>query len=366
MKKTTKLVAVLSAFLALSFAGCSNLSNAGDSQTDETQTEETKEEEKEEKEEEEEDKEEEEEKEENKEEEKQEKQEGEASDIPTAPAGKNVDLSTAVKGYGANMSVTGNVLTIETPTGDNKADDYNGYSQVQIPINSTAKKIAVILKNTGKTKMNFQIAGSNPWGNCILSDADAKYIDDKNEKYVLVEYDVPANSAFFTIGSCGVETYVINVYKIVLIGVDENAVQNPTEEYVEYSLTTTADAGAGQFAIKLQLDSDTASETSPSYTISNLEMKLTIGAEEVTVTKDSVTLSPSEYDEPKWGKTNTRFVVYDNAVPAGTQVKIKCINGTVDSTKKSSIVFALQQEGGSYSMLAGNSDMWKPIFQIVE
>lgn len=63
--------------------------------------------------------------------------------------------------------------------------------------------------------MNFQVAGSDPWGSRILSDANAKYFN-ANSDYVTEEFAIENNAAFFTIGSSGVTDYEINVKSIVL------------------------------------------------------------------------------------------------------------------------------------------------------
>ena len=125
-----------------------------------------------------------------------------------------VDLTKAVSGYGADISTANNILTIKTPA--SPAADYEGYSQVQIPFTKgSATKIAVTFKNNGKITMNFQVAGSDPWGSRILSDANAKYFN-ANSDYVTEEFAIENNAAFFTIGSSGVTDYEINVKSIVL------------------------------------------------------------------------------------------------------------------------------------------------------
>ena len=145
----------------------------------------------------------------------------------------------------------------------------------------------------------------------------------------------------------------------------------PESAYKAYTVTTTTAVEATEFGLKLQLDNDgTQDANGLTIEITDFEVWVKIGDNDgVLVSKSSLQLTPSQYDGTPYSKTNTRFVLdgLSGTIASGTKVQIMAVKGTVDNSEKAgSIVFALQQEGGAYDMLAADSEMWKPIFAAKE
>ena len=134
-----------------------------------------------------------------------------------------------------------------------------------------------------------------------------------------------------------------------------------------YTVTTTADVEAENFAMVLQLDNDgTKNADGLKVDVTDFELWLKIGDKEaITVKKDKINMIPNQWASPEFGKTDCRFVLagVTEKVASGTQIQFKVVKATVNNKDKAdSIIYCLQKDGGDYGMWVAETDNYKAIF----
>lgn len=139
------------------------------------------------------------------------------------------------------------------------------------------------------------------------------------------------------------------------------------ENCAEYTLTLKEAAPATEFAYLLQVDNDGSQDADGlKIKITDLKLQIKVGDKEPVVkTFAEIEMIPDEYSAPAFSKTSKRTVIgIDDAIVTDTVVKVKVLSATIDNKEKaSSIIFALQREGGDYQFFGiDNESLWKPAF----
>ena len=141
----------------------------------------------------------------------------------------------------------------------------------------------------------------------------------------------------------------------------------PTSTYAKYTMQATEKADAGEVGYLLQIDNDgDKSSSGLSIQVSNLKIAIKVGSANWE-TKDlgTVTMIPDQYASPEYSKTSCRTVIPGVSIPeGGAAIQVKVISATVNNAaKESSIICALQREGGDYQFFGiPDAENWKSAF----
>ncbi len=156
---------------------------------------------------------------------------------------------------------------------------------------------------------------------------------------------------------------------------------NPATDtnYKQYTVKLTKDiSDASYIGYVLQIDNDGSKDADGlKIDISNLIISVKVGNGEFTdTTFAEFNLVPNQWASPAYGKTDCRKRLgLTGSLTQGTEITVKVKSATVsNSDKKSSIIFALQEDGApnpaggdpTYAMLGTESgdtqDIWLPAF----
>lgn len=100
--------------------------------------------------------------------------------------------------------------------------------------------------------------------------------------------------------------------------------------------------------------------------ISNLKLTVTVDDKEIDSTLDSVTMVPNQWSTPSWTKTDARvrLGLPSEKLEKDTKITVQIQSATIDQPEETvySIIFALQEDAGSYDMVGTNDTMYKSIF----
>ncbi|MBR0496559.1 MAG: hypothetical protein IJJ71_10345 [Treponema sp.] len=138
-----------------------------------------------------------------------------------------------------------------------------------------------------------------------------------------------------------------------------------------YTVKLTKDiSDASSIGYVLQIDNDgTKDANGLKIDISNLKLSVKVGnGAAVEKTFADFNLVPNQYANPAYGKTdNRKRLGLEGNLSQGTEITVQVLSATVsNSTKAPSIIFALQEDSGSYGMLGTESgdtqDIWLPAF----
>ena len=142
-----------------------------------------------------------------------------------------------------------------------------------------------------------------------------------------------------------------------------------------YKVKLTKDiADASIIGYVLQIDNDgTKDENGLKIDISNLKLSVKVGdAAAIEKPFDSFNLIPNQWASPAYGKTDNRQRLgLTGELPKDTEITVQILSATVSNKAKApSIIFALQEDGGSYGMLGTENgdaqDIWLPAFADAE
>ena len=139
----------------------------------------------------------------------------------------------------------------------------------------------------------------------------------------------------------------------------------------KYTVTTTKDIVAGDFAFVLQIDNDgDLSADGLKIDVTDFEMEVQVGKEEpFTYKNPKISMIPNEYSDPKFGKTDYRFKLNgEKTIPSGTVITVQVTKATVNNKEKAdSIIYVFNEDGvGGYGQYVSAEDNYKPIFAPAE
>ncbi len=136
----------------------------------------------------------------------------------------------------------------------------------------------------------------------------------------------------------------------------------------KYTVTTTKDVAAGNFAFVLQIDNDgEQSEDGLKIDVTDFEMEVKVGEEEpFTFTRDKIAMIPNQWASPNYGVTDCRFKLDgEKTIPSGTVITVQVKKATVSNKEKAdSIIYIFNEDGvgGQYGQYVAPSDNYKSIF----
>ena len=139
----------------------------------------------------------------------------------------------------------------------------------------------------------------------------------------------------------------------------------------KYTATTTKDIVAGDFAFVLQIDNDgEKSADGLKIDVTDFEMEVKVGNDEpFTYKSDKIAMIPNAYSNPKFEKTDCRFVLDKNkAIGKGTVITVQVKKATVSNKAKAdSIIFVFNEDGANktnptWEQYVSAEDNYKPIF----
>lgn len=139
----------------------------------------------------------------------------------------------------------------------------------------------------------------------------------------------------------------------------------------KYTVTTTKDIVAGDFAFVLQIDNDgDLSADGLKIDVTDFEMEVQVGKEEpFTYKNPKISMIPNEYSDPKFGKTDCRFVLDGGkTIPAKTVITVQVKKATVSNKAKAdSIIYVFNEDGANktkptWEQYVSAEDNYKPIF----
>lgn len=139
----------------------------------------------------------------------------------------------------------------------------------------------------------------------------------------------------------------------------------------KYIVTTTKDVVAGDFAFVLQITNDgEQSEDGLKIDVTDFEMEVKVGEEEpFTYKSDKIAMIPNAYSNPKFEKTDCRFVLDKNkAIGKGTVITVQVKKATVSNKAKAdSIIYVFNEDGANktkptWDQYVSAEDNYKPIF----
>ena len=150
--------------------------------------------------------------------------------------------------------------------------------------------------------------------------------------------------------------------------------ETDAEETVTYETFTVpvnkTIADASIVGLLLQTDNDGSQDADGlKIEIKDFEMSVKVGdADAITVKEDSIILEPNQYASPAYAKTDKRFRLgLTGEIAQGTNIVLQVKKATItNEAKKDAIIFALQEDGESYAMLADGEYLWKNPFETVE
>lgn len=136
----------------------------------------------------------------------------------------------------------------------------------------------------------------------------------------------------------------------------------------KYTVTTTKDVAAGNFAFVLQIDNDgEQSEDGLKIDVTDFEMEVKVGNDEpFTYKSDKIAMIPNQWASPNYGVTDCRFKLDgEKTIPSGTVITVQVKKATVSNKGKAdSIIYIFNEDGvdGQYEQYVAPSDNYKSIF----
>lgn len=136
----------------------------------------------------------------------------------------------------------------------------------------------------------------------------------------------------------------------------------------KYTVTTTKDVAAGNFAFVLQIDNDgEQSEDGLKIDVTDFEMEVKVGNDEpFTYKSDKIAMIPNQWASPNYGVTDCRFKLDgEKTIPSGTVITVQVKKATVSNKGKAdSIIYIFNEDGvdGQYGQYVAPSDNYKFIF----
>ena len=135
----------------------------------------------------------------------------------------------------------------------------------------------------------------------------------------------------------------------------------------KYTVTTTKDVVAGDFAFVLQIDNDgEQSADGLKIDVTDFEMEVQVGDEKpFTYKNPKIQMIPNEWASPAFGVTDCRFKLDgEKTIPSGTVITVQVTKATVSNKAKAdSIIYVFNEDGvGGYNQYVAPSDNYKSIF----
>lgn len=135
----------------------------------------------------------------------------------------------------------------------------------------------------------------------------------------------------------------------------------------KYTVTTTKDVVAGNFAFVLQITNDgELSANGLKIDVTDFEMEVKVGEEEpFTYKSDKIAMIPNQWASPNYGVTDCRFKLDgEKTIPSGTVITVQVKKATVSNKEKAdSIIYVFNEDGvGGYAQYVSAEDNYKPIF----
>lgn len=135
----------------------------------------------------------------------------------------------------------------------------------------------------------------------------------------------------------------------------------------KYTVTTTKDVVAGDFAFVLQITNDgELSANGLKIDVTDFEMEVKVGEEEpFTYKSDKIAMIPNQWASPNYGVTDCRFKLDgEKTIPSGTVITVQVTKATVSNKAKAdSIIYVFNEDGvGGYAQYVSDKDNYKPIF----
>ena len=135
----------------------------------------------------------------------------------------------------------------------------------------------------------------------------------------------------------------------------------------KYTVTTTKDVVAGDFAFVLQITNDgELSANGLKIDVTDFEMEVKVGEEEpFTYKSDKIAMIPNQWASPNYGVTDCRFKLDgEKPIPSGTVITVQVTKATVSNKAKAdSIIYVFNEDGvGGYAQYVSAEDNYKPIF----
>ena len=136
----------------------------------------------------------------------------------------------------------------------------------------------------------------------------------------------------------------------------------------KYTVTTTKDVVAGDFAFVLQITNDgELSANGLKIDVTDFEMEVKVGEEEpFTYKSDKIAMIPNQWASPNYGVTDCRFKLDgEKTIPSGTVITVQVTKATVSNKAKAdSIIYVFNEDGvgGGFAQYVSAEDNYKPIF----
>ena len=136
----------------------------------------------------------------------------------------------------------------------------------------------------------------------------------------------------------------------------------------KYTVTTTKDVVAGNFAFVLQIDNDgEQSADGLKIDVTDFEMEVKVGNDEpFTYSSENISMIPNAWASPAYGVTDCRFKLDgEKTIPSGTVITVQVKKATVSNKAKAdSIIYIFNEDGvdGQYGQYVAEADNYKSIF----
>ena len=135
----------------------------------------------------------------------------------------------------------------------------------------------------------------------------------------------------------------------------------------KYTVTTTKDIVAGDFAFVLQIDNDgEQSADGLKIDVTDFEMEVKVGNDEpFTYSSEKISMIPNQWASPNYGVTDCRFKLDgEKTIPSGTVITVQVTKATVSNKEKAdSIIYVFNEDGvDGYGQYVAEADNYKPIF----
>ena len=139
----------------------------------------------------------------------------------------------------------------------------------------------------------------------------------------------------------------------------------------KYTVTTTKDIVAGDFAFVLQIDNDgEQSADGLKIDVTDFEMEVQVGDEKpFTYKNPKIKMIPNECASPAFGVTDCRFKLDgEKTIPSGTVITVQVTKATVSNKAKAdSIIYVFNEDGANkttptWGQYVSAEDNYKPIF----
>lgn len=136
----------------------------------------------------------------------------------------------------------------------------------------------------------------------------------------------------------------------------------------KYTVTTTKNVAAGNFAFVLQINNDgEKSADGLKIDVTDFEMEVKVGdAEPFTYKKSKISMIPNQWASPEYSVTDCRFKLDgEKTIPSGTLITVQVKKATVSNKEKAdSIIYIFNEDGvdGQYGQYVAEADNYKSIF----